>query len=88
MNKEEQPIVINMPLDIRVIVTEKNSKPCIKLEKITTNIDVIKSIVSCALHENPIVIVPIFSNRIKSLGSLIEKGIIYQHTDGKYYFTI
>jgi len=83
---------IHLPLDIPVIVTEKEQAngvyPCIILKRYITSLDLIKSILSCAFHEQEIIVIPRFSNKLKSIGSLIEKGLIYYNEkDRKYYFT-
>lgn len=75
----------DIPLEISLIVTQKNDKPCIELRKVTTDIKLIKIIVSCAFHNKPIVFVPKFTNQLHSLSSLVEKGILYQK-DGKYFW--
>lgn len=71
----------SLPLEVSVIVTEKNDKPCIELRKITTNEDIIRAIISCAFHERPIMILPSFTNKMQSLSSLVDKGVLYYDAD-------
>jgi len=78
-----------IPFEVGVIVTEKNNQPCIELRRNTSNIDIIKKIVSCAYHNQPVTVLPVFYNRMRSLSALVEKGLIYRNVmDGKYYFNI
>lgn len=72
---------------ISVIVTHKNNNPAIELRMVTQNLDVLKKVVQCAFHGNPIVLMPVFTDKIKSIGSLIEKGILYVK-GGDYFFNI
>jgi len=72
-------MVENKPLvSIPVIISKKNGMPLIELRKSITNMDIIRTLVSCAFHEIPIIILPQFTNKIDSLNSLQEKGIIYK----------
>ncbi len=73
--------------NISIIVTEKNNLPCIELRKIITDSQLIKNIINCAFHERPIIILPAFNDKIKSIGSLVDKGILYRKDD-QFYFTI
>ncbi len=76
----------SMPLvSIPVIVTIKNNMPCIELRTSVTNVETIKQIISCSLHGRPIVLMPIFTNKLRSIASLIEKGIMYQERNEYYY---
>jgi len=84
-NQEQQTQII--PIEISCIVTQRNDLPCIELRKVTTNIDLIKLLISCAFHGKPIMIIPKFQDKMRSLGSLCEKGLIYREQN-QYYFTI
>lgn len=76
----------DIPIEVRVIVTAKNDKPAIELRRATQDADLIKFIIGAALKEQPIVILPRFYNKMQSLNSLVEKGIIYRENDA-FYFT-
>lgn len=82
---EEQDQII--PFELNLIVTDKNNKPCIELRKVTTNPDIIKLLVSCAYHGQPVTVLPVFKDSMKSLSSLMEKGIIHKAEDGQFYYT-
>jgi hypothetical protein len=84
-NQEEikQECHISMP----IIVTEKQCMPCIELRKSTTDIELIKIIISAAFHKKPILIFPKFTDELKSLRSMQSKGLIYfNNEDQKYYW--
>lgn len=77
-----------LPIQVPVTVTHLNDKPCIMLRRWLTEKDLIKEIVQKAYNNEPVVIVPHFTNRINSLNMLVEKGIIYRNQeDGQWYFT-
>lgn len=84
---------IELPFTLSVIVTEIKSgevvKPCVVLRRYTTDIDIMKQIIQAALNKVPLIIMPKFTDEIRSISSLIEKGILYRNADnGEYYFTI
>ena len=76
-----------LPFEISIIITQKHNQPCIELRRTTTNLDIIKAIISCAFHGKTIIVKPVFNDTMRSLNSLIEKGIIYRENN-QYYFTI
>lgn len=74
--------------NVSVVVTSKNDMPCVELRSSTNDIDIIKKIVSCAWRSQPIILIPKFYDELKSLNSLIEKGILYKDDEGQYKFTL
>lgn len=83
-NKNEQ---FKVPFDVNLIISHRNNKPCLEIRRVTTNLEVIKNIISCAFHDRPIIVYPMFTNRIKAIGMLMEKGILYKEGD-EYFFSI
>ncbi len=77
----------NLPIQISIIVTEKNNLPCIELRKSTNDINLIKSIITAASQERPLMILPTFRDKMKSLSSLCEKGILHKKKN-EFYFTV
>lgn len=73
----------NLPLDVHLIVSHKDGMPCLEIRRSTKDLEAIKNLVSCAFNNTPIIVMPTFTNRIKAMGSLIEKGIIYK--EGEEY---
>ena len=71
----------NSLFQINLSVLEHNSSPCIQLRVRTTNINEIKLLIYAALNEQPIIILPHFNNKLKSICSLIDKGIIAKIED-------
>ena len=75
-------------LHIPLIVKVHNDKPAIEMRVVITEPEKIKLIVSAAFHNQPIIIVPNFTYRIKSLASLLEKGIVYRDEKGEFRYLI
>jgi len=84
MGEEINPIAY----PISIVISERNDKPCLELRKVSTDTEIIKAIISCAFHGRPIIVQPTFNDKVKAIGSLLEKGIIYKGADGQYYFTL
>lgn len=81
-----QPIKQAIPFQISVVITQKTQQPCIELRRVTKDLDLIKEIISAAFHERPLIFIPKFQDKIKSIGSLIDKGIIYYDEEKQQYF--
>lgn len=74
---------------IPITVTHKNNNPAIMLRTETTNEKIIKILVSAAFHKQPLIVQPVFKDEIKSMASLVQKGILYYDKERKnYFFTI
>lgn len=73
-------------LEISVIINTKHNKPYVELRTGTTNEEIIKAIVSAAFHKRPIIVQPTFTNQLRSVRSMIDKGILYRKED-QYFFT-
>ena len=86
MNEPPQQI---LPFACSVIITERNGLPAIELRRVTTNIEIIKTIVYCAMNQRDVIIRPSFKDQYKSLAGLIQKGIVYLDKEtNQYRFTI
>jgi hypothetical protein len=70
---------------VSIIVTEKNSKPCLELRRATTDAEIIKQIIRCAFHSKPIIIMPSFNDRMRGISSLVDKGILYRENNQLYF---
>ena len=86
MTPDNPQDILICPLDINMHVLERNGVPAIELRVITTKPDIIKELVISAIHGRPVMMSPHFSDTVRALNSLIEKGIIYREIDGKLYF--
>lgn len=71
-----------------VQVGHKNGKPCVQLRKTFTKPEEIEMIVTGAMWDNTLQILPIFKDKLTSLGSLIKNGILYKDKSGQYKFTV
>ena len=74
------------PLSLPIIVSSKNGKPNLMLRLSSTNIDIIKGVVSAAFHDKPIIVQPAFTDKLRSINSMMEKGILYREKEN-YYFS-
>ena len=75
--------------EINVQVHMKHGKPAIELRTMTSELDLIKAIVSAAYHNQPLVILPKFSNKLKSLAQLQEVKLLkYNYEKGIYEWLI
>jgi len=79
------------PFCIPIIISESKGIPFIELRKRIElnkpeNIEISKLLLSCAFHTIPINIYPDFTNKFKSLSSLMNKGIIYRDNEKNQYF--
>lgn len=74
--------------EISVIVSNKDDGICIELRRTIKEVNTIKKVLSCAAHGQPIICTPVFKDKVKSLNSLVEKGILYKDKDNSYYFNI
>ena len=72
------------PFQIPLIINSKHGKPYLELRAGTGNPEIIKALVSASFHGKPIIVQPVFTDKLKSIGSMIEKGILYR--DGENYF--
>jgi hypothetical protein len=79
------PLLIRTP----VIVQQKRDIPGVEIRRLTTDIDLCKEIIRAAFHDEPLTILPQFCDKVKSLASLQEKGIIYWDPEQEqWYFNI
>lgn len=85
MDLFEQPL---MQLNISVI--NQGGIPTLNIErKRIRDYEILKTIVSAALNEQPVTLLFSFKDKMKGLNSLVSKGIIYKdETDGGYRFSI
>lgn len=78
----------NFPvISVSVIVTQKNDFPAIELRRVTTDFQIIKIVISSAFHQRPILILPQFKDKLQSLNSLVDKGILYRDKE-QFFFTL
>lgn len=83
-----QQVKINVPelVEIYLVISQKNNKPMLALRRYITDYDLIKTVLSCAFHEVPLIVMPTFSNKVKAVASLVDKGILCKKNN-QYYFT-
>lgn len=76
---------INDLLPINVHVMKHNNLPAVQLRKVSNDMDIVKQITKAALDEQPIILFPKFNDKIKSINSMLEKGILFIE-EGEYKF--
>lgn len=62
--------------------------PTLEIRKVIRDPEIIKEILSAAFHDETITAVPNFTNKVKALATLQEKGIIYYNEKEKKYLFI
>ena len=72
-------------LDVSVITTSYNNQPAVEIRRVTNDPKLIKQIISCAFHDEAILILPTFRNKIKAISTLLDKGILYLDEETQEY---
>lgn len=73
------------PIIVPIHILIKNDRPVIELRKCLAIPEVVKSIISSAYHNRGIVIQPKFSDPLKAISMLQEKGVLYYNKEHKRY---
>jgi hypothetical protein len=74
-------------MELPIIVTSKNDLPALEVRRATSDLILIKMLVTCAIYDKPLIVLPTFKNKILSVNALIEKGILFRNKeDNKLYF--
>lgn len=74
----------DLPVSVFLIITHKNGSPALQMRRTTTDPALIEQLVRAAYHEQPLIIHPAFQDKMRSIGSLIDKGILIR--EGEQYF--
>ena len=64
---------------------DKNDATALELRRVLTNPDEISLILYAALRDEPIIIYPLFRNKVRAVGILKERGIIKQNSKTAEY---
>ena len=72
-------------LDVSVITTSYNNQPAVEIRRVSNDPDMIKQIISCAFHDEAILILPTFRNKLKAISTLIDKGILILNKETQEY---
>jgi hypothetical protein len=80
---------IIIPPSVSMTVMEKHGRPCIEVRTLFSDPEIIRGLITAAYNERPVMIQPKFSDKMRSLSTLIDKGIIYRDNgDGNFYFLL
>ena len=75
----------NKLFNVNIIITDNSNIPTIELRKVVKmnpeNKQLFIDIISAAYNEIPITIMPSFSNKLLSIGSMLKRGWICEETD-------
>lgn len=78
----------NIPINVSLIITQRDNSPAIELRRATKDLELIKIIISSAFHERPLLIMPCFNNKMHALSTLIDKGILGKNKNDEFIFLI
>lgn len=85
----DKPQDQTLPYQVSIIVTKKRSKPMLEMRSGTTDTEIIKTLVYCAIYGKPVIVLPVFKDKLRSVASLADKGVLYLDREtGEYYFNI
>lgn len=75
--------------EVNVYVQNRAGKAAVELRSLTGDINIIKALVTAAYHDQPLIIMPKFSSKLRSLNQLQQLKILkYDFEDDKYYWTV
>ena len=72
MKKKNNPLIF----EISLIILRRDGVPNLELRRRTSDIETIKTLVSAALHNKPVIVLPVFRDRLQSLSGLVGTGIL------------
>lgn len=82
--RKKKPILLQVN-----IIVQNDEKPHIILRRKIYDNDTIRLLIECALNEKPVIIMPAFFNKIRSISSLLDNGILsYDPESGQYEYNI
>jgi len=85
MGTDEQ--IYNFP--VYLVITTKHGYPALELRRLTTDEKAIKLIIKRAYSNEPILVFPVFRDRLRATNTLQEKKILkYDFKKGEYKFLI
>ena len=76
---------MSKPIRVNVIISCKNGKPAVLMQRLTTDTEIVKLICSAAYRDETVVILPQFTDKLKGLSSMIQKGIIALNKETQEY---
>jgi len=74
-----------LPLSVNLIIGVKHNKPALEIRRLVMQPEYIKAILDAGFTNQPIIIMPQFSDRIRAIGCLCEKNIIEYDSKTKRY---
>jgi len=72
-------------LQINLIIQHKQERPGIEMRRLFLNEADIKIILDCAFFNKPVIIFPVFKDKLRAVSSLIQNRIIEYNSKTKEY---
>lgn len=89
MSKPNQPQTIPVLFETNIIVTSKREQPALEIRTLTTDASIMRQLIMAAYHQQPIIIMPRFTSKLRSMAALCELKVLkYDFETDKYYFLI
>ena len=85
MEKEISDREVPSNFSVSVLLQKKNGKPAIELRTLTTDPEIIRTIVSSAFQKKPIVVFPVFRDEVRASCKLVQNGILSYDKDKEVY---
>jgi|WetSurMetagenome_2_1015567.scaffolds.fasta_scaffold393219_2 hypothetical protein len=71
---------------VSVTLTKLHGKQAIQLRGITTDNTLMKKVISAAYREQPLIILPRFTDKMQATARLLEYKILYKNKRGVLFF--
>lgn len=75
----------NVPISLSISIAKDDEAPYISLRREIQNKEIIIAIIEAALHEKPVLFLPMFRDKTRALSQLLKNGVIYEE-NGKYKY--
>ena len=80
---DENIIYIHFAVYLHLL--KKNGLHALEIRRITTDYNIIKAILDAAFNEAPIIVFPVFQNKLRAISRLQSENIIKYNPDLKTY---
>ena len=70
-----------IPIQANLHIIRNNGLPRIEIRRALQKKEVIRLVLSAAIQERPVLIMPVFRSKLEAINSLIDSGIMYREGD-------
>ena len=74
-----------LPISLSISIAKDDEAPYLSLRREIQKKEIMIAIIEAALHEKPVLFLPIFRDKTRALSQLLENGVIYEE-NGKYKY--